>query len=609
MNATSQVIPPAPLFYHHLQMALSESLNAHSQCYKAQVPLTQECREELIWWDTHMINWNGKSLLKKEVDIVIDSDASLMGWGATSQNQRTGGPWSQAESNMHINCLELLAATLAMKTFLKNKTRMSVLLRLDNTTAVAYINNLGGTVSKELVDLAKGLWMWCLERNIHITAQHLPGVQNVIADAESRTMIDRSDWQLNPVIFDKIVDLFGPVEVDLFASRLTAQCPAYFSWRPDPYAVATDAFLQDWSQIKGYANPPWSLIGRVLSKVQMERAEIVLVAPVWKTQPWYPLLLQMLIVVPRLISHDQVMLYRDPEDLVPQLAVWHISGRDTETRSFRRKLPHSCSNYGALRPISLTTHSLASGIAGVVQEVQIPFQGHNLHKEGYQYRSLNAYRSAISSVHERVDGFTVGQHPLVTRLMKGVFNDRPPLPRYTCTWNVQTVLTCISSWGSNDSLSLKQLSWKTTMLLALTRPSRSADLSQLSLSGKQYRPNGVTFKPSGLAKQSRQGKPLTEFFFPSFPHDPGLCPMETLKSYETRTAPNRGTEEKLFLALIKPYKALTSSTIARWLKSLLEAAGINTSVFSAHSVRGASSSAAANLGITTNEILKAADWS
>ena len=90
---------------------------------------------------------------------------------------------------MHINCLELLAATLAAKTFLKHKTRVSVLL---NTTAVAYINNLGGTVSKELVDLAKSLWMWCLERNIHITAQHQPGVQNVIADAESRTMIDHT---------------------------------------------------------------------------------------------------------------------------------------------------------------------------------------------------------------------------------------------------------------------------------------------------------------------------------------------------------------------------------------------------------------------------------
>ena len=118
MNATSQVIRPAPLFYRHLQMALSATLNQHSQCYEAQVPLTSECREELMWWDTHMINWNGKSLLKKEVDMTIDSDASLTGWGATSQNQRTGGPWSQTESRMHINCLELLAATLAVKTFL-----------------------------------------------------------------------------------------------------------------------------------------------------------------------------------------------------------------------------------------------------------------------------------------------------------------------------------------------------------------------------------------------------------------------------------------------------------------------------------------------------------
>ena len=342
VNATSQVIPPAPLFYRHLQMALSATLNQHSQCYEAHVPLTMECREELMWWNTHMIKWNGKSLLKKEVDMIIDSDASLTSWGATSQNQRTGGPWSQTESKMHINCLELLAATLAVKTFLKNKTRMSVLLRLDNTTAVAYINNLGGTVSKELVDLAKSLWMWCLKRNIHIIAPHLPGVQNVLADAEYRTMVDRSDRQLNPMIFSRIMHIFGPIEVDMIASRLTAQVPAFSSWRPDPYAVATDAFLQDWSQIKGYANSPWSLIGRVLSKVKRDQASVVLVAPVWKTHPWYPLLLQMLIAMPRLINHDQTMLNRDLEDLIPQLAVWHISGRFSETKSYRRKLPHSC---------------------------------------------------------------------------------------------------------------------------------------------------------------------------------------------------------------------------------------------------------------------------
>ena len=123
----------------------------------------------------------------------------------------------------------------------------------------------------------------------------------------------------------------------------------------------------------------------------------------------------------------------------------------------------------------------------------------------------------------------------------------------------------VASWGDNDSPSTKRLSWKIAMLLALTRPSRSADLSQLSLLGKQHKPDGVSFAPSGLAKQSRQGKPITEFFFPSFPHDSGLCPVVTLKAYEDRTAPLRNGEQKLFLAVIKPYKAVTSSTIARWL--------------------------------------------
>ena len=50
-----------------------------------------------------------------------------------------------------------------------------------------------------------------------------------------------------------------------------------------------------------------------------------------------------------------------------------------------------------------------------------------LHSEGYKYNSINAFRSAISLVHERVDGYSGGQHPMVTRLLKGIFNDRPPL--------------------------------------------------------------------------------------------------------------------------------------------------------------------------------------
>ena len=98
----------------------------------------------------------------------------------------------------------------------------------------------------------------------------------------------------DPVIFKKRNSLLGPLTVDLFASRVTAHCQAYYSWQPEPYAIATDAFLQDWSKNTGFANPPWALIARVLAQVQAHKAQVVLVAPVWKTQPWYPTLLNML---------------------------------------------------------------------------------------------------------------------------------------------------------------------------------------------------------------------------------------------------------------------------------------------------------------------------
>ena len=113
-----------------------------------------------------------------------------------------------------------------------------------------------------------------------------------------------------------------------------------------------------------------------------------------------------------------------------------------------------------------------------------------LYKEGYQYSSINSYQSAISSAHDRIDGITVGQHPLITRLVKGVFHFRPLLPRYTRTWDVQTVLDFLRSLGDNGELSLKHLSWKVTMLLALSCPSKSADLALLDLSQRVYKPDG-----------------------------------------------------------------------------------------------------------------------
>ena len=151
MSAANQVIPPAPLFYRYIQMDLSEALRKRYPNYDTCLHLLEDSKEELTWWDMQMVRWNGKTVLTKEPELTIESDASTQGWGATCQGSDMGGPWSAQEKTRHINCLELLATTLALKTFVKDRTRLSVLLKLDNTSAVAYINNQGGTISKNLV--------------------------------------------------------------------------------------------------------------------------------------------------------------------------------------------------------------------------------------------------------------------------------------------------------------------------------------------------------------------------------------------------------------------------------------------------------------------------
>uniref|UniRef100_A0A1X7SYM3 Reverse transcriptase domain-containing protein n=1 Tax=Amphimedon queenslandica TaxID=400682 RepID=A0A1X7SYM3_AMPQE len=108
------------------------------QNYETNLNLSPDSSEELIWWDTQMITWNGRAVVSTEPDLTIESDASMLGWGASYQGTSTGGLWSHQEKQWHINCVELLAATLAVKTFLKNKVGISVLLKINNTTAVAY---------------------------------------------------------------------------------------------------------------------------------------------------------------------------------------------------------------------------------------------------------------------------------------------------------------------------------------------------------------------------------------------------------------------------------------------------------------------------------------
>jgi len=85
--------------------------------------------------------------------------------------------------------------------------------------------------------------------------------------------LDRSEWKLSPKLFQKINHLLGSLTTNLLARRLSAQLPAFISWKLDSLAVVTYAFSVDWSSLPGklYANPPWNLVGRVPSHTLNQR--------------------------------------------------------------------------------------------------------------------------------------------------------------------------------------------------------------------------------------------------------------------------------------------------------------------------------------------------
>jgi hypothetical protein len=97
-----------------------------------------------------------------------------------------------------------------------------------------------------------------------------------VADKASREFNDTTEWALHHEVFGQISQTFFLPEVDLFASRLNHKVEKYISWKLDPQAYAVDAFTQNWADMKFHAFPPFSLIGRILHKMEEELAEGIL---------------------------------------------------------------------------------------------------------------------------------------------------------------------------------------------------------------------------------------------------------------------------------------------------------------------------------------------
>ena len=216
--------------------------------------------------------------------------------------------------------------------------------------------------------ITKTIWEWCIAKHIWISTAHIPGVENVGADKESRKLRDETEWMLNRPVFNRVLEILHLTpDIDLFASRLNHQVERYVSYEPDPQAVAVDAFLINWKDYDVfYAFPPFSLITQVLQKTQSQQVTGLLIVPDWPTQIWYPKLMRMLINYPLLIPPREKLLHLPYNPAkVHQLhkTMWllacHLSGDVSKTKVFQSQLPSISSSHGEhLRKSSIAPASV-----------------------------------------------------------------------------------------------------------------------------------------------------------------------------------------------------------------------------------------------------------
>lgn len=230
-----------------------------------------------------------------------------------------------------------------------------------------------------------------------------------------------------------------------------------------------------------------------------------------------------------------------------------------------------------------------------------------LYKDGVGYSGINTARSALSLIIAPIDGVDVGKHPLVIRLLKAVSKLRPPKPRYDNVWDVNLVLDMFTSWPLNSELPIFRLTIKLVALLALVTGQRVQTLSLININNI-IRSSNVQILIPEIIKTSGVAKKQPCLLLVPYKVNDKLCVVKCLDEYLNRTASYRNSDE-LLISVVLPYKPVTSQTISRWLKECLSLAGIDVSIFKAHSFRHASTSKAVAKGVSLDVVFSRAGWS
>ena len=225
------------------------------------------------------------------------------------------------------------------------------------------------------------------------------------------------------------------------------------------------------------------------------------------------------------------------------------------------------------------------------------------------YSAINTARSALSTIILPTAGIPFGKDPLVCRFLKGVFELKPCLPKYSRIWDVNKVLSHLKKFNPVNAMTLKDLTMNLTTLLCLLTGQRCQTIHYIDVNFIQFTDEECTITIRRILKHTKAGKHQLPLKLRSYPNDKRLCIIEYLQEYIKRTKGLRKEQSQLLISFNKPHHAVSKDTIGRWVKNTLKQSGIDTGQFTCHSTRSASTSCAKAAGLSLEQIMQSAGWS
>ena len=548
------------------------------------------------------------------------------------------GVWSLVQQQEHINLLEMRAVLLALQHFKTLLVSKAVVLAMDNTTVVAYLQNQGGTRCHALFLLCKEILLLCLLSHIHLVVRHIPGTFNVLADCLSRFHNPvNTEWELRQVVFDSVVLRWDRPHVDLFATSLNHKLETFVSPVPDPLSFAVDAMSLSWDGMFAYAFPPFRFLLQLLLKIKQSdctslaktsmvsrtSASVLCQASETSFQTRSSVSVQGKSGTSkaRVSSSSRLATLREGlrQKGFSEGATSHISKsvRQSTGIVYEAKWAIFCDWCSGrdIDPVRVTVQQLADFLVYLFEIKRLVPS------------TIKGYRSAIGRTISLLGGPDFGQNEYISLLVRSFSLERPKQNKLVPQWNLGLVLAALNSpsFEPAEEVDLRFLYYKCCFLLALASGRRRSEIHAFSVSDSclcfNRNKSSVTLltDPCFLGKNQIPDRGAEPVIIPALPEDASSrlsCPIRILSIYLDRTKNSRPAKNtRLFLPLKKGISDISAKTISSWIcRTILlayESSGekfLNRHSVKAHEVCALASSWALFNSASISEVLSAGFW-